>query len=83
MNAYLVHRTKEIFGDDVESFRPERWLEGDSKLMDHYMFQVSNARSSLFYPLCIQEPYFMNVVIILTKSSALAPSPVWGSTSAS
>ena len=27
MNAWVVHLNKEFFGDDAESFRPERWLE--------------------------------------------------------
>lgn len=26
--AYLIHHRKDIWGDDVEEFRPERWLEG-------------------------------------------------------
>ena len=25
-SAWVIHRRKEIFGDDVEEFRPERWL---------------------------------------------------------
>ena len=34
--TYSIHRDKEIWGEDVESFRPERWLEGgdgDGSLM--------------------------------------------------
>ncbi|CAG8983309.1 hypothetical protein HYALB_00007437 [Hymenoscyphus albidus] len=27
-NAWVVHRRPEIFGEDVETFRPERWLVG-------------------------------------------------------
>jgi len=30
-NAWVVHRRPEIFGEDVEVFRPERWIEGDEK----------------------------------------------------
>ena len=26
--TYSIHRDKEIWGEDVESFRPERWVEG-------------------------------------------------------
>lgn len=26
VNAWVVHRDASIFGDDVEAFRPERWL---------------------------------------------------------
>ena len=29
VNPWVILRDKEIFGDDAESFRPERWLEAD------------------------------------------------------
>jgi hypothetical protein len=28
-NPWVIHRQKEIFGEDCETFRPERWLEGE------------------------------------------------------
>lgn len=40
VNAAVVHRDKSIFGDDADYFRPERWLQEDSKHMERYMFQV-------------------------------------------
>ncbi|KAL6716510.1 hypothetical protein ACLMJK_006077 [Lecanora helva] len=27
LNAAVIHRNEDIFGEDVESFRPERWIE--------------------------------------------------------
>lgn len=30
VNPWVVHRDKEVFGDDAESFRPDRWLKNDS-----------------------------------------------------
>jgi len=30
-SAWVVHRRKEIFGEDVEVFRPERWLLGEEQ----------------------------------------------------
>lgn len=27
LNAWVLHRRKEVWGEDVETFRPERWLE--------------------------------------------------------
>ena len=30
-NPWVVHRNAEIFGDDVEAFRPERWLKTDDR----------------------------------------------------
>ena len=29
-NAWVVHKRREIFGEDVEVFRPERWLNDDA-----------------------------------------------------
>ncbi|TLD11693.1 hypothetical protein PspLS_11758 [Pyricularia sp. CBS 133598] len=29
INTWVAHRDKTIFGDDADSFRPERWIEGD------------------------------------------------------
>jgi cytochrome P450 len=39
VNAWVLHRNEEIFGADPKVFRPERWLEGDAKNMERYMFQ--------------------------------------------
>lgn len=30
-NAWVLHRRKEVFGEDVEVFRPERWLVAEGK----------------------------------------------------
>ena len=41
-NAWVIHRRKEIFGEDVEVFRPERWIDASKekeKEMDGCMFQ--------------------------------------------
>lgn len=44
VNAWVLHRDKDVFGDDAESFRPERWLDRspvDLKRMERCLFQVS------------------------------------------
>lgn len=41
ISAFVVHLDEGVFGRDPKAFRPERWLEGDAKVMDRYMFQVS------------------------------------------
>ncbi|CZR65555.1 uncharacterized protein PAC_15455 [Phialocephala subalpina] len=34
VNGWALHRNKSIFGEDADEFRPERWLEGYTKLME-------------------------------------------------
>jgi cytochrome P450 len=35
----VLHRDEGIFGAQPKSYKPERWLEGDAKGMERYMFQ--------------------------------------------
>ena len=44
VNGWVLHRDRRIFGEDVEVFRPERWLENEekAKVMDRHMYQVSH-----------------------------------------
>lgn len=41
VNGWVLHRDRAVWGDDAEAYRPERWLEGDSRAMERNMFQVS------------------------------------------
>ena len=48
-NPWVVARDKAVYGDDVDHFRPERWIEADHdryKLMDRNFLAVSQGLSS-------------------------------------
>lgn len=40
LNGWVLHRNADVFGQDAKVYRPERWIEGDAKAMERYMFQV-------------------------------------------
>ena len=42
ISPYVVHRDRETFGEDVEVWRPERWLceEGSRRRMEHALLTV-------------------------------------------
>jgi hypothetical protein len=44
VNGWVLHRDRGVFGDDADTYRPERWLEADKdrlRNMERCMFQVS------------------------------------------
>lgn len=55
VNSWVLHRNKDVFGEDVHSFRPERWIDGDEgkiKEMRRNLFTVSEICIFLFYYYC-------------------------------
>ncbi|KAK8199087.1 pisatin demethylase [Phyllosticta capitalensis] len=60
-NGWVIHRRPEIFGDDVDSYRPERWLEASSdrlRDMKASMFQFGGgSRTCLGKNISLLEMY--------------------------
>ena len=49
ISAWVMHRRQEIFGSDVESFRPERWLIDPSKDAEEEKKRVGLMNSTLLH----------------------------------
>ncbi|KAG8627750.1 hypothetical protein KVT40_003623 [Elsinoe batatas] len=65
-NPWVIHRNTEVYGDDVETFRPERWMKQDTGDMMRFFFTFgSGAR------LCIGKN------ISWMEMSKLIPSLFW------
>ncbi|KAJ5086944.1 Cytochrome P450 [Penicillium alfredii] len=60
-SAWVIHRQESVFGDDVDTFRPERWLDADPerlKLMNSAMFQFgAGSRTCIGKNISLMEIY--------------------------
>lgn len=60
-NAWVLHRRTEVFGEDADAFRPERWIEaspGQLKEMKSSMFQFgAGARTCIGKNISLLEMY--------------------------
>lgn len=83
-NAWVLHRRKEIFGDDADVFRPERWIEADAaklKEMKATMFQFgAGARTCIGRNISLLEiyklvPTFLRTFEVCTFSLPHSESP--------
>jgi cytochrome P450 len=42
VNPWVFHRNPELFGEDCNTFNPDRWLQGDIARMDFFLIHVSS-----------------------------------------
>lgn len=46
-NAWVIHRRTEVFGDDVEVYRPERWLVDETQDRDQELARIRRMKNTL------------------------------------
>lgn len=77
-NAWVIHRRPEVFGEDCDHFRPERWLEASPeqlKMMKSSMFQFgAGARTCIGKNISLLEMYKMVPSFLLKFDVSLPPS---------
>ena len=60
-NAWVIHRRPEVFGDHVDTYRPERWIEADKEarsVMEATLFQFgAGARTCIGKNISLLEIY--------------------------
>ena len=79
-NAWVIHRRKEVFGDDIESFQPERWLEAPEEKkrdMEGALFQFGmGSRTCVGKHISLLEIYKL-VPALLNKFEVRGPLFTW------
>ncbi|KAL1303437.1 hypothetical protein AAFC00_006826 [Neodothiora populina] len=81
-NPWVIHRDKAVYGDDVEVFRPDRWLKEDTGDMRRFFFAFgSGARMCLGRNLSWMEMSKLIPTLFLHHNIELAdPDAVWSET---
>jgi benzoate 4-monooxygenase len=72
---YTIHRDPEIWGDDAEAFRPERWLEMDQAKIQEIFYPFSHG------PRSVEVRNRSHAQINLTKLPPWIIEGVWRGTS--
>jgi cytochrome P450 len=76
----VIHRNKDIFGEDVEAFRPERWIAGEGeeqrvKVMNGTMLQFGmGSRTCIGKNISLLEIYKL-VPSMLRRFEVCSPPP--------
>ncbi|KAL2844359.1 cytochrome P450 [Aspergillus pseudoustus] len=81
ISAWTLHRNAQIFGDDVDTFRPERWLDDPEKaaVMNQFLFSFGGgARTCAGKNVSYLEMYKLVPAILRTFDIQLAdPNKEW------
>lgn len=66
INTWVAHRDHRVFGDDAETFNPDRWLVDDSarlSMMNRHYMPVSHSyhAAMIFLTFCTVRTRFSNM----------------------
>ncbi|KAL8660828.1 MAG: hypothetical protein Q9202_006155 [Teloschistes flavicans] len=79
-SAWVIHRRSEVFGEDVDAYRPERWLEASKetrKTMESTMFHFGmGTRTCIGKNISLLEIYKLVPSFLMRFDISLA-SPEW------
>lgn len=80
MSAWVVHRSKEIFGEDAAQWRPSRWIEAseeNKRLMDNSIFSFgAGARTCIGKNISLLEMYKLVPAVLRRFDVSLEPIPL-------
>jgi cytochrome P450 len=79
-NAWVIHHNRQVFGRDVEVFRPERWLENPEKasLMNQCLFSFgAGVRTCIGKNISYLEMYKLVPAMLRTFEVRRNTSPAW------
>ncbi len=70
VSPYVMHRLPEFWGDDVDLFKPERFLDSDTPANPAFMPFISGPRSCIGSRFALME---MEVLLVVTPSHVSEP----------
>lgn len=82
-NPYVVHRDKEMFGEDAYDFVPERWLHDEARTREMYLHLLTfgwGSRKCMGYNVALMETYKALIHFFRLFKPSLANEdgePIW------
>ncbi|KAL3482853.1 cytochrome P450 [Aspergillus germanicus] len=73
-NAWVIHQNKDIFGEDADKFRPERWMEEPDRVATMTFFDLETERNFLSFGAGSKSRYYIGRNVGWLEMSKLMPT---------